>query len=77
LLERSGLQLERILLRVLLLIDVLTAEVEFRERQLTRFLTDQAQLNHARCSAVVGLPYLKEVLDFLRDWEDKETKCRP
>jgi len=39
--------------------------------------TNQAQLNHAQCAAVVGLPYLKEVLDFLRDWEDKETKCQP
>jgi len=40
-------------------------------------LTNQAQLNHAQCPAVVGLPYLKEVLDFLRDWEDKKTKCQP
>src|SRR5262249_42193051 len=39
--------------------------------------TYQAQPNHGQRAAVVGLPYLKEVLDFLRHWEDKETNARP
>jgi hypothetical protein len=35
------------------------------------------KLNHGQHAAIVGLPYLKEVLDISRDWEDKETKGQP
>jgi len=35
------------------------------------------KLNHGQHAAIVGLSYLKEVLDISRDWEDKETKGQP
>ena len=37
----------------------------------------QAQLNYGQHAAIIGLSYLKEVLDISLDWEDKETKGQP